>query len=132
MLLSMYRRHAIITRGLYIFYPLFEIQKRFSRNFLLKILTLFIVSIQERVIMARLRYFNRAISKVLVIRESYLFFLSSSFCPFICLSLFSFVFRIYATHHMPSRKTNYEFFTEFRKGFKILVCLLQSDRLEFV
>jgi hypothetical protein len=32
------------------------------------------VSIQERVIMARVRYFDRAISKVLVIRDLFLFF----------------------------------------------------------
>ena len=53
---SMYRTRAIITRGLYTFYPLFEVQKRFSRGFFLKILALCMVSIQERVMMARIRY----------------------------------------------------------------------------
>ena len=44
----MYRTLAIITSGLYTFYPLFEVQKRFSRGFFLKILALCMVSIQER------------------------------------------------------------------------------------
>ena len=48
-----YRTRAIITRGLYIFYPLFEVQKLFSRGFFVKILAL---CIQERVMMARVRY----------------------------------------------------------------------------
>ena len=43
-----YRTRAIITRGLYIFYPLFEGQKRFFKEVFLKILPLFMVSIQER------------------------------------------------------------------------------------
>ena len=42
---------AIITRGLYTFYPVFEGQKRlFKELFFHKILTLCMVSIQERVI----------------------------------------------------------------------------------
>ena len=43
-----YRTRAIITRGLYIFYPLFEGQKPFLRGFFHKILALCMVSIQER------------------------------------------------------------------------------------
>ena len=43
-----YRTRAIITRGLYTFYPIFEGKKRFLRNFFCKILTLYMVSIQER------------------------------------------------------------------------------------
>jgi hypothetical protein len=50
-----YRTRAIITRGLYNFYPLFEVQKRFFKGFFLKILALCMVSIQERVMMARVR-----------------------------------------------------------------------------
>ena len=42
-----YRMRAIITRCLYTFYPLFEVQKRFIRGFFLKILALCMVSIQE-------------------------------------------------------------------------------------
>ena len=44
----MYRTRTIITRGLYTFYSLFEVQKRFLRGFFLKILALCMVSIQER------------------------------------------------------------------------------------
>ena len=47
---------AIITRGLYILNPLFEGQKRFSRTFFQKILPLCMISIQERVMMTRVRY----------------------------------------------------------------------------
>ena len=36
---------AIITHGLFTLYPLFEVQKRFSRGFFLKILALCMVSI---------------------------------------------------------------------------------------
>ena len=36
---------TIITRGLYTFYPLFEVQTRFSMGFFLKILVLCMVSI---------------------------------------------------------------------------------------
>ena len=43
----MYHTRAIITRGLYTFYPLFEVQTRFSRGFFLKILALCIVSYLE-------------------------------------------------------------------------------------
>ena len=43
-----YAHHYIATRGLYTFYPLFEVQKRFLRGFFLKILALCLVSIQER------------------------------------------------------------------------------------
>ena len=39
-----YRTRAIITRGLYSFYPLFEVQKRFFKGFFLKILDLCMVS----------------------------------------------------------------------------------------
>ena len=46
--LSNYRTRTIITRGLYTFYPLFEVQKRFSRNIFLKILALCMVGIQDR------------------------------------------------------------------------------------
>ena len=38
-----YHTCAIITRGLYTFYPLFEVQKRFLRGFFLKILALCMV-----------------------------------------------------------------------------------------
>ena len=41
----MYRTRAIITHGLYTFYPIFEGQKRFLRSFLCKILTLYIVNV---------------------------------------------------------------------------------------
>jgi hypothetical protein len=51
-----YRMRAIITRSLYTFYPIFEDQKRFLRSFFRKILTLCMVSIQERVIVARVPY----------------------------------------------------------------------------
>ena len=44
---TIYRTRAIITRGLYTFYPLFEVQKRFFKGFLLKILDLCMVSIQR-------------------------------------------------------------------------------------
>ena len=42
------RAPLYLTRGLYIFYPLFEGQKRFLRGFFHKILALCMVSIQER------------------------------------------------------------------------------------
>ena len=45
-----YRTRSIITRGLYTFYLLFEVQKRFSRGFLKKNLALCMVSIQERLL----------------------------------------------------------------------------------
>ena len=65
---STYRTRAIITRGLYIFYQLFEGQKHFLRDFFRKILALCMVSIQERFLinldrklnsrlLATLRYF---------------------------------------------------------------------------
>ena len=50
-----YHMRAIITRGLYTFYPIFEGPKRFLRSCIRKILTLCTVSIQERVIVARVR-----------------------------------------------------------------------------
>ena len=51
-----YRTRAIITRGFYTFYPIFESQKRFSKElFFRKILILCTVSIQERVIVVRVR-----------------------------------------------------------------------------
>ena len=43
-----HRTFAIITRGLYTFYPIFEGQKRFFKELFCKILTLCMVSIQER------------------------------------------------------------------------------------
>ena len=48
--LFIYRTSAIIIRGLYTFYPIFEGQKRFLRSFFCKILTLCTVSIQAQVI----------------------------------------------------------------------------------
>ena len=46
-----YRTRAIITRGLFTFYPLFEVQKTFFQGVLfLKILALCMISIQERVL----------------------------------------------------------------------------------
>ena len=51
-----YRMRAIITRGFHTFYLLIEDQKRFSRGFFLEILALCMISIQERVMMARVRY----------------------------------------------------------------------------
>ena len=39
---------TIITHGWYIFYQIFEAQKRFLRSFFYKFLTLCMVSIQER------------------------------------------------------------------------------------
>ena len=44
---NIYCTRAIITRGLYTFYPIFEGQKRFLRTFFCKILTLCMVSIQK-------------------------------------------------------------------------------------
>ena len=38
-----YRTRAIITRGLYTFYPIFEVQKRFFNELFLKILALCIM-----------------------------------------------------------------------------------------
>jgi hypothetical protein len=52
-----YRTRAIMTRGLYILNSLFEGQKRFFKEFFQKILALCVVSIQERVMMAHVRYF---------------------------------------------------------------------------
>ena len=51
---STYRKRAIITRGLYTFF--LKSKKVFSRGFFLKILALCMVSIQERVMMARVWY----------------------------------------------------------------------------
>ena len=51
---NIYRTRAIITRGLYTFYPLFEGQKRFFKELIQKILPLCMVSIQK-IIMARER-----------------------------------------------------------------------------
>ena len=57
-----YRTRAIITRGLYTFYPLFEDQKRFFKEVFWENSVLMygkysrVVSNQERVIMARVRY----------------------------------------------------------------------------
>ena len=51
-----YRTRAIITRGLYIFYLFFEGQKGFFKDFFQKILPLCMISIQERVMMARIQY----------------------------------------------------------------------------
>ena len=44
----MYRTCAIITRGLYNFHSLFEVQKRFFKGLFFLILALFMVSIQEQ------------------------------------------------------------------------------------
>ena len=44
----LYRTRAIITHGLYTFYPIFEGQNRFLRSFFRKILILCTISIQER------------------------------------------------------------------------------------
>ena len=52
---NIYRTRAIITRVLYILNPLFEVQKRFFKDVFRKILPLCIVSIKERVMMARVR-----------------------------------------------------------------------------
>ena len=57
-----YSMCAIITRGLYIFYPILEGQKSFLRSFFRKFLTLFMVSIQERVMMTSIRYVFRSLS----------------------------------------------------------------------
>ena len=46
----LYRTRAIITHGLYIFYPILEGQKCFLRSFFRKSLPLSMVSIQERFI----------------------------------------------------------------------------------
>ena len=51
-----YRTRAIISRGLYIFYPIFEDQFFVFKDVFMKILTLCMASIQERIIMARIRY----------------------------------------------------------------------------
>ena len=54
MLKNIHPTRAIINRGLYTFYPLFEVEKHFLRFFFLKILALCMVSIQEeRIIVAR-------------------------------------------------------------------------------
>ena len=53
---DIYRTRVIITRGLYIFNPIFEDHFLFSRRFFHKILSLCMVSIQERVMMARVQY----------------------------------------------------------------------------
>ena len=52
-----YRTRAIITRGLYTFYSIFEVQKRLFKEFffVVKILVLCRISIQERVMMAGVR-----------------------------------------------------------------------------
>ena len=54
---KIYHTHTIITCGLYIFHPIFESQKRFLGRLFHEILDLCMVSIQERVIMARVQYF---------------------------------------------------------------------------
>ena len=53
-----YRTRVIITRGLYIFYPILEGQKRIFKQLFRKFLTLFLVIIQERVMMAGVRYYS--------------------------------------------------------------------------
>jgi len=52
------RARIIINRGLYILNPLFEDQKRFLRSFFRKILNVCAGSIQERVVMALVRFKN--------------------------------------------------------------------------
>ena len=48
---SMYRTRAIITRGLYNFYPIFEVQKRLFKELFCKFLTLrMYVRIQDQFI----------------------------------------------------------------------------------
>ena len=55
-----YRTRTIITRGLYTFYPLYEVQKTFFQGALfLKILALCMISIQERVMVALGRRVHR-------------------------------------------------------------------------
>ena len=60
-----YRTRAIITRGLYTFYPLFKAQKRFFKGlFFLNSGLMYgkylrAVSNQERVTMARVRYIKQ-------------------------------------------------------------------------
>ena len=44
----MYRMGAIITRGLYTYYPMFEGKTRFFQEFFQKILPLGMVNIQDR------------------------------------------------------------------------------------
>ena len=58
---------AIITHGLYTFYPIFEGQKRFLRNFFHKILTLCTVSMYSRAVLNQ--------EWVIVTRIQYLFFI---------------------------------------------------------
>ena len=64
----MYRTRAIITRGLYSFYPLFESQKRFFKEVFSENSVLMYgyysraVSDQERVIMACVRYIVKKLS----------------------------------------------------------------------
>ena len=54
---SVYRKHAIITRGLYIYHPIFEeLFFVFQKGFFQKILSLCMISIQERFMLARVRY----------------------------------------------------------------------------
>ena len=51
----MYRMRAIIARGLYTFVHFLKSKNVFSMGFFLKILALCMVSIQERVIVVRVR-----------------------------------------------------------------------------
>ena len=52
-----YRTRVILTRGLNIFYPILKGKKVFLTSFFHKILPLCMVSIQERVMMARILYY---------------------------------------------------------------------------
>jgi hypothetical protein len=63
-----YRTRAIIIRGLYTFYHLFEVKKCFFKVFFLKILALCMVSIQERFLIKSglwWRAYGSSFSKVL-------------------------------------------------------------------
>jgi hypothetical protein len=52
----MYRTRAIITRGLYIFKGFLKVKNIFSRRYFQKILPLFMVRIQLRIMMAHVQY----------------------------------------------------------------------------
>ena len=53
-----YRTHAIITRCLYIFYPVFKTVSLFSRRFFQKISSLCMVSIQDRFVIRNLLWWR--------------------------------------------------------------------------
>ena len=78
-----YRMLAFKTRGLYTFYPLFEDHFFVFKDFFWKILSLCMVSIQERVMMARVWYLHFTIfsSKCLIFGWKYLY-VSCNIFPF--------------------------------------------------